>query len=943
MDATQSSLLGPKRSFDRDWKEIRQRLERKIAAAAAQAISARPGGGGSGGDNIRRPRWPLTPPKAKGSRVYEVKLEDKLKGRGANPRTGVVSPSNRTDSSHEDHAPRPRVSQKWKVNGNQWISVDISQSPSLASSASPDYKLTKAVSSASSGTTDISSGSWGDRFVVHMPSAKEPNPPSMSDEEIRMYQENRGKMYGNRDKRHEMDASKPKPTSEHRNTPHPRNASDAALQSGQKITRETNSVRSNGSQGYYSPDEVGRTRNSPLSDEPKVKQKELYHKLRAECFMGCVGMDQVGAKNPDEVLLFPNLDDEDEECRSSQPPAPKSRDTGAGNIKQQSKPPAAQTSRLPQMANSRPPYPRHKMTNNQLTTSRPEALKIPPALTAAYSTTKIPKPASGKGSPVGNPTRKDEEDIFISASSVARVAPKPLTRSTIQASRTRRTPDGSSRPNKGSALRHNVTTPENDLSFTHPSSVSSPSSIPPGKDSPCSRSDSVSPDFDGSISQTRQNSTATSNDSPISLPFSDDSTKLSSNDIFKRIPGAGSPHHEIHSPAGARTRNELLVKNQRAAPKTPSVAELDGFQVPQQLPSPPLSTSPSPPRAPSKSRDGAKRPGDKRGTHTIRVEIRMKAEKARQGAEEAKAVSSRLTAARQHAERLAEARIAYDRVKAQSAAKGVRSPMDELLEQRLNTERINEARKAYKAARAKEEMEKKNPEPKAREPEAKPKITPIVSTATPPSTAPPPSTATPSSTAIPSSSATPSSSTNAPRHKYSGEAKAARKPRKCGAKRQSLSQNENTNTASEPVQDDEKETTVRKVNISPAPDISLSFGVVYLSLINLYEFVHRQRVYSDVLFYSQKLPHMAAQCFKVCKCLAEAYVEYNQTGELPKYCTEDIGQFARDIGQALVNFAILGMVFIVIARAAGYIVLLASWILWFCRPFGWFFGRLIGR
>ncbi|QKX60596.1 uncharacterized protein TRUGW13939_07741 [Talaromyces rugulosus] len=936
MDGTQNSRLGPKRSFERDWKEIRLRLERKIAAAAAQAISARPGGGGggsSGGDYIRKSRWPRTPPKAKGSRMYEVKLEDKLKGRGANPRTGVISPSNRTDSSHEDHVPRPRASQKWKVTGNQWITVDISQSPSLESSTSQDYKLTKAVSSAGSEVTDTSSEGWGDRFVVHMPSAKEPNPPSMSKEEVRLYQQRRGKLYGNGVKRHEMDASKPKPTSEHRDTPHPRKASGipvlqkdtspSSIQETKPTTSQTNSVRSNSSRDYYSPDEVGQTRNSPLSDGPKMNQKELYHKLRAECFMGCVGMDQVGARNPDEVLLFPNLDDDNEERRSPCP-APKSRNPGA-SLKQQSKLSALQaTSRLPQASNSRPTYHTYKSTSSLPSTSRPAALQIPPVLTAAQPTTKIPKPAGGNRSPSGNPSCKDEEDIFMSASSIARVAPKPLTRSTVQPSRTRRTPDGSSRPHKGSALRHDVTTPENELFFANSAFESSPSSIPRSKTSQNSRFDSISPGFDEPVSQTRQDSTATSNGSTISVPSSDDSRKLSPNDIFKNIPGTAPPLHEIHSPADQRARNELHVKKQRA-PKTPSVAELDGFQVPQQLPSPPLSPSPSPPAVPSKPRDyQAKRPSEKKNTHTIRMEIRTKAEKARLGAEEAKSASSRLTAARQHAEKLAEARAAYDRVKAQSASKGARLPMDELREQKLNTERINEARKAYKAAKAKEEMEKK-PAGKTREPEAaKPKSTP----------------ASASTTATTSSS----SSSDASRQKSSGEAKTARKPRRSGVNRRSPSQTENKHTPKEPARETKKEAAVsNSENPVPAPDFNISSGVMYISLINLYDFLHRRRVYSDVLFYSHKLPQMALHCFKMCKRLAEAYIEYKQTGALPKSCTDDLSQFSRDIGQALVNFAVLGLVFIVIGRAAGCVLLIASWIVWFCRPFGWFFGRLIGR
>ncbi|KAH8691397.1 hypothetical protein BGW36DRAFT_388218, partial [Talaromyces proteolyticus] len=893
-----SNQLGPKRSFERDWKEIRQRLERKIAAAAAQAISARPGGG-----EIRKPRWPLTPQKQKGPRTYEVKTEDKLTKRGANPRTGMISPSNRTDSSREDHVPRPRASQKWKVNGNQWVCVDVSQSPSSISSVS-EYKLSKTTSSAGSESTDTSSEGWGDRFVVNMPSAKEPNPPSMTDEEIRLYQEKKGKLHANEIKRHEMDASKsPKSSSAYRNTPHPKKMNSTPVlqkamttSSFQTDTSLSGSLKSDGSRHYYSPDEVGQTRVGSLSDEPKLKQKDLYHKLRAECFMGCMGMDQAGAKNPDEVLLFPNLDDEEEERRSPCP-APKSRNTDEA-FRRPGKLPVPQASKIPQIAGQRVTSNPHKVTSNIPVISRPTALTIPPALTVVHAT-RIPKPPTN-GSPVERTATRKEEDVFMSASNVPRVALKPITRSTIQPFRTR---PPRTLAQKGSTLRHNITTPENDPFFSeNSSSETSPTGHPHTTGDEEYRSTSISPDSDGSAHIATQDFAPASDDHPFSAPTSAVSMKLSPSDIFKNIPRRGPPLDEIHSPAKERALNELLVKKQRAK-KAPSVAELDGLQVPQQLPSPPLSASPSPPPR--------SKPRERKGTHTIRMEIRMKAEKARQGAEEAKSASSRLTAARQHAERLAEARAAYDRVKAQSAVKGMRPPMDELREQKLNTERINEARKAYKAAKAKEQTENAS-EPQKQEAEEKPKST------------------TAASTSVPRSS------------KPSVEAKPVRKSRRTGAQRRAPSQTENKSPDDTIDSGPKKKTDTGNSKRDSMPDLSPSMGVLYLSLINLFDFLHHKQIYSDVLRYSQKLPQMALHCFKVCKSLAEAWIEFKETGTLPKSCTDDFGNFAKDIGQALVNFAVLGLVLIVVGRAAGYIVVVASWIVWFCKPFAWVFGGFIG-
>lgn len=933
MEPPQTNRIEPKMSFDRDWKEIRQRLERKIAAAAAQAISGRPGGA----DTRSGPRW-ATPPKQKESRFYQVKNEDRLTTRGANPRTGVVSPSNRTDSSNEDHVHRPRVSQKWKVNGDQWVSVDIAQTPSPRSSPL-SYKLAKTVSSAGSGSTDLSSSDdWEDRFVVHMPSANDPNPPSMTAEQIRLYQEKIGKLHRAPFSRHEMDASKPSSGS-----PEPRHTQQAKNMSSIPIMQRgttpssffTDSSQSispplDGPRQYFSPDEVGRARVSPVTDNPKLKQKELFKKLREECFMGCMGMDEKAAKNPDEILLFPNSDDENDSQVSRVEKSDEKSDKGKSSSTQRT----LQTSKLPQSSG-------HTIARaTQKILGKPQCatpLVIPSALTPAQPT-KIPIPSSASPTTGEHKARKDDSTVFTSAST-------GTDKTGLQRSRTRPVLKPSSRPPRYNK-DYSRTTPENDLFFES----SSPGSSHGTNHSQAESSKPASPDSlgkgggDGTITPSQRN----------------DSVRLSPSDNFKHTPPPGPRLHKVFIPTTARPRNETSATDPEI-PKTPHVAELDGLQVPQQLPSPPLSCSPSPPPAKPKVETVASnekpRNKEKRDTHTIRMEIRMKAEKARQGAAAAKSASERLAAARQHAERLAEARAAYDKAKSQSTAKKTRDPMDELRQQKLNTERINEARRAYKAAKAREEAEqeerqaKKEAEEAARQAEkqakkeaekeaarqaerqAKKEAEKEAARQAERQAEARRKEAKVKSKPIPSSS----SRTKTEHTVLSDDAMPTRKTRKSATRRQS-SPDKKSNRDSIINESDIPITTP----IDPyLTDTALSFGIFYLSFTKFNSFLRDHKIYSQILLSCEKLFCMASHCLKVCKRLASAWLEYNQTGCLPQSCVDDFGDFAADIAQALVNFAVLCFVFVVVVKMAGYVVVVTNWMVWFTRPVGWVFGNLL--
>lgn len=134
-------------------------------------------------------------------RSRTVSRDDYLTARGANPRTGVVSPSV-TNSSLSDplgsHAKYPSsvMSQKWRLKGDQWISLDANEKTPLPTpfeeEASPQLPLNARDQAKEYigliSDTNVPRNKLDDRFVVNMPSAREPCPPTMTPQQILDYQ-----------------------------------------------------------------------------------------------------------------------------------------------------------------------------------------------------------------------------------------------------------------------------------------------------------------------------------------------------------------------------------------------------------------------------------------------------------------------------------------------------------------------------------------------------------------------------------------------------------------------------------------------------------------------------------------------------------------------------------------------------------------------------------
>ncbi|KAK1140416.1 hypothetical protein N8T08_010360 [Aspergillus melleus] len=86
--------------------------------------------------------------------------------------------------------------------------------------------------------------------------------------------------------------------------------------------------------------------------------------------------------------------------------------------------------------------------------------------------------------------------------------------------------------------------------------------------------------------------------------------------------------------------------------------------------------------------------------------------------------------------------------------------------------------------------------------------------------------------------------------------------------------------------------------------------------------------------------NMIGHCLYVLRNFLTACSVYNSTGSWPKSKDKDIARSLTEFGQAVIYLVALGFIMMVVGRAAGYIVLIGSWIVWVTKPFGWVLGTL---
>lgn len=244
-------------------------------------------------------------------------------------RSGIPSPQNNRSTAQSacNNLPVNAHSQK------SWTEHDTDDAPYKSrKSDTTTYSSPHSHPSISPVSPDESVTDWEDRFVVHMPSAKEPNPPTMTSRQISEYQKNIERKKRERRRGRVSDSAAPSP----RNTSSERNSSSQTPQ--QKSDQKTESFKAyNGrpsqpqaetdqeqaapsqpqtaqtlaqQNNYYSPEEIGKNRISTIWEESSPsKTKDKRPSKNDGSFLGCKEINGPGTKNPDEILLFSSAQD----------------------------------------------------------------------------------------------------------------------------------------------------------------------------------------------------------------------------------------------------------------------------------------------------------------------------------------------------------------------------------------------------------------------------------------------------------------------------------------------------------------------------------------------------------------------------------------------------------------------------------------------------------
>lgn len=289
------------------------------------------------------------------SRLPASTSHDQTSYRAGNTTSSIPSPSTVNSSPargsrNDTPTTIPVDSQnKWQKKDDQWVMMDVTETTPQKSARTDEttdssprsHPSVSPVSAENSSITD-----WEDRFVVNMPTAKDPNPPTMTAQQIAEYQKSiervhrdGGKMVdpstvpsrnvspeirfnpseqiiqsprgiNTYDGAYERRQAPRLSQEEHRPSPPPQQNAHLEQQSQlqpQQLQPTTASQRQPASH-YYCPDEIGYNRISTIWEESPTKLKEKRHPQNADgSFLGCREIS--GEKNPDEILRFASPDD----------------------------------------------------------------------------------------------------------------------------------------------------------------------------------------------------------------------------------------------------------------------------------------------------------------------------------------------------------------------------------------------------------------------------------------------------------------------------------------------------------------------------------------------------------------------------------------------------------------------------------------------------------
>ncbi|KAL4964117.1 putative NTP binding protein [Aspergillus stella-maris] len=225
-------------------------------------------------------------------------------------KTNILTPRRRNGFRDSTSTNRHRFSD---ISGRTKSNHSASSNDSGASSLR--YKTGSTTNSSintGSSVSPISSRSsrkeWEDRFVVHMPSAREPNPPTMGVRQIAQYQKSIERVQTEGGSMVDPDTL-PSPRS---GTPEQQHKCSelagkrvGALDGHDARSKDDADPYSHNNR-YYCPDEIGKGhRISTIWEEASTASKQKSPPANSDgSFLGCKEINGPNDRNPDEILYF---------------------------------------------------------------------------------------------------------------------------------------------------------------------------------------------------------------------------------------------------------------------------------------------------------------------------------------------------------------------------------------------------------------------------------------------------------------------------------------------------------------------------------------------------------------------------------------------------------------------------------------------------------------
>ncbi|KAL6239252.1 hypothetical protein BDW75DRAFT_154682 [Aspergillus navahoensis] len=205
---------------------------------------------------------------------------------------------------------------KGRMNSNHSASSNGSGASSQkyktgSSTTDTSYNSNSSVSPISGPSSSIRD--WEDRFVVHMPSAREPNPPTLNVRQIAQYQRSIEKVEKEGGSMVDPDTlPSPRTTTPEEQLKFPGHPGKRpAMLDGQDS--RTSSSDQDADSGlaynanhprYYCPDEIGKRFSTIWEESSSSPKQKLPHANPDGSFLGCKEINGPHDQNPDEILYF---------------------------------------------------------------------------------------------------------------------------------------------------------------------------------------------------------------------------------------------------------------------------------------------------------------------------------------------------------------------------------------------------------------------------------------------------------------------------------------------------------------------------------------------------------------------------------------------------------------------------------------------------------------